>query len=107
MATSTASSTSSPAAATGGQGADDNYAFQSGADGGADPQGGDNLPGDPPTLAQPPAAATPPSDTGTDDSRSSDPLKAERRKISLGDPQVANGIGISHAARFPPGMPGW
>jgi len=80
MATSTASSTSSPAAATSGQGADDNYAFQSAADGGADPQGGDHLPGDPPAAAQPPAAATPPSDTGTDDSRSADPLKAEHRK---------------------------
>ena len=80
MATSTASSPSSPVTATSGQGSDDNYAFQSAADGGADPQGGDNLPGDPPTLAQPPAAATPPSDIGTDDSRSADPLKAERRK---------------------------
>jgi hypothetical protein len=81
MATATsASSPTSPSAATGGQGADDNYAFQSAADGSADPQGGDNLPGDPPAAAQPPAAATPPSDTGTDDSRSSDPLKAERRK---------------------------
>ena len=80
MATATSSSSSSSPAASSGQGADDNYAFQSAADGGADPQGGDNLPGDPPAAAQPPAAATPPSDTGTDDSRSSDPLKAERRK---------------------------
>ena len=80
MATSTASSPSSPSTATGGQGADDNYAFQSAADGGADPQCSDNLPGDPPAAAQTPAAATPPIDTGTDDSRSSDPLKAERRK---------------------------
>ena len=80
MATSTASSPSSPSTATGGQGADDNDAFQSAADGGADPQGGDNLPGDPPAAAQPPASATPPSDIGTDDSRSADPLKAERRK---------------------------
>jgi len=44
MATATpASFTSSPAPSSG-QGSDDNYAFQSGADGGADPQGGDNLP---------------------------------------------------------------
>jgi len=44
MATaSSASATSSPAPSSG-QGSDDNYAFQSGADGGADPQGGDNLP---------------------------------------------------------------
>jgi hypothetical protein len=79
MATATsASSTSSPAASSG-QGADDNYASSSSADGGADPQG-DNLPGDPPAAAQPLASATPPSDIGTDDSRSSDPLKAERRK---------------------------
>lgn len=80
MATSTASSPFSPSAATGGQGADDNDAFQSAADGGADPQGGDNLPGDPPAATQPPAAATPSGDPGNDDSRSSDPLKAERRK---------------------------
>jgi hypothetical protein len=80
MATATsASSTSSTAAASSGQGADDNYASSSSADGPADTQG-DNLPGDPPAAAQPPAAATPPSDTGTDDSRSADPLKAERRK---------------------------
>jgi hypothetical protein len=80
MATATsASSTSSPAASSG-QGADDNYASQSGADGGSDPQGGDNLPGDPPAASQPPASVTPPSDIGTDDSRSADPLKAERRK---------------------------
>ncbi|MFN9872320.1 MAG: hypothetical protein ACK55E_12890 [Cyanobacteriota bacterium] len=80
MATATsASSTSSPAASSG-QGADDNYASSSSADGGADPQGGDNLPGDPPTTAQPPAAATPLGDPGSDDSRSADPLKAERRK---------------------------
>jgi hypothetical protein len=36
----------------------------------------------PPTAAQPPAAATPPGDPGSDDSRFSDPLKAERRKIN-------------------------
>jgi len=80
MATATsASSTSSTAAASSGQGADDNYASSSSADGPADPQG-DNLPGDPPAASQPPASATPPSDIGTDDSRSADPLKAERRK---------------------------
>jgi hypothetical protein len=44
------------------------------------PFSGDNLPGDPPAPSQPPAAATHPGDSGTDDSRSSDPLKAERRK---------------------------
>ena len=81
MATATSTSTtSSPASASSGQGADDNYAFQSAADGGADPQGGDNLPGDPPAASLPPASATPPSEIGTDDSRSADPLKAERRK---------------------------
>ena len=80
MATATSASTSSTAAASSGQGADDNYASSSSADGGADPQGGDNLPGDPPAASQPPASATPPSDIGTDDSRSADPLKAERRK---------------------------
>jgi len=80
MATATsASSTSGTAAASSGQGADDNYASSSSADGPADPQG-DNLPGDPPAASQPPASATPPSDIGTDDSRSADPLKAERRK---------------------------
>ena len=79
MATTTASSTSSTAAASG-QGSDDNYAFQSTADGGADPQGGDNPTGDPPAPSQPSAATTPPGDPGSDESRSSDPLKAERRK---------------------------
>ena len=80
MATATsASSTSSPAASSG-QGSDDNNASQSGADGGSDPQGGDNLPGDSPAATQTPASATPPRDIGTDDSRSADPLKAERRK---------------------------
>jgi hypothetical protein len=79
MATTTASSTSSTAAASG-QGSDDNYAFQSTADGGADPQGGDNPTGDPPAPSQPSAATTPPGDPGRDESRSSDPLKAERRK---------------------------
>jgi hypothetical protein len=80
MATATASSTSSPVSATSGQGSDDNYAFEAAADGGADLQGGDNLPGDGPTTAQPPAAATPPGVPSADDSRSADPLKAERRK---------------------------
>jgi hypothetical protein len=78
-ATSAPPSTSTTAAAAAAAGADDNYASSSSADGGADPQG-DNLPGDPPAPAQPPAAAAPPADGGTDDSRSSDPLKAERRK---------------------------
>ena len=79
MATATSSSSTSSPAASSGQGADDNYASSSSADGGADPQG-DNLPGDLPAASQPPASATPPSDIGTDDSRSADPLKAERRK---------------------------
>ena len=80
-ATSAPPSTSTPPASTAGA-ADDNYASSSGADGGADPQGSsDPLAGEPPAGAQPPAATTPPSDpTGGDDSRSSDPLKAERRK---------------------------
>ncbi|MFU8886228.1 MAG: hypothetical protein ACNA8O_12325 [Cyanobacteriota bacterium] len=76
MATATASSTSSPAAASG-QGADDNYAANGqSTDSGADGQGtSDALAGDPPVPA-PPAAAEP----GGDDHRSSDPLRAERRK---------------------------
>ena len=80
-ATSAPPSTSTPPATTAGAAAD-NYASSSGADGGADPQGSsDPLVGEPPAGAQPPAATTPPSDpTGGDDSRSSDPLKAERRK---------------------------
>ena len=74
-ATSAPPSTSTSAATTAGA-ADDSYSGQPGADGGAaDPQGGSN-----PLAGEPPAAATPPADTGTDDSRSSDPLKAERRK---------------------------
>ena len=80
MATATSASTSSTAAASSGQGADDNFAFQSTADGGADPQGSDNPTGDPPAPSQPSAAATPPGDPGSNESRSSDPLKAERRK---------------------------
>ncbi len=80
-ATSAPPSTSNTPASTAGA-ADDSYSGQPGADGGAaDPQGGgDNLPGDPPAASQPPAAATPPSDPAGDDGRSSDPLKAERRK---------------------------
>ena len=79
-ATSAPPSTSTSPATTAGA-ADDNYASSSGADGGADPQGGsDPLAGEPPPSATPPAAATPPADAGSDDSRSSDPLKAERRK---------------------------
>ena len=78
-ATSAPPSNSTPSATTAGA-ADDSYSVQSAADGGADPQGGDNLPADPPAAATPPAAASPPADAGSDDSRSSDPLKAERRK---------------------------
>jgi hypothetical protein len=74
MATATASSTSSTAAASG-QGADDNYAANGqSTDSGADGQGTADAPaGDPPATA---AAAEP----GGDDHRSSDPLRAERRK---------------------------
>jgi hypothetical protein len=82
MATATSSSSTTstaPAAATGGQGVDDTYsATGQSADAAADSQGGDSLPSDPP--AQPPAAAAPPVDLGSDDARSSDPLRAERRK---------------------------
>ena len=79
-ATSAPPSTSTPPATTAGA-ADDSYSGQPAADGAAaDPQGGDNLPGDLPAGAQPTAAAAPAADPGTDDSRSSDPLKAERRK---------------------------
>jgi hypothetical protein len=81
MATATSATPStSTTAATAAAGADDNYNASSSVDGGADPQGGDNLPGDPPAPAQPPAAATSPADSSGEDSRSSDPLKAERRK---------------------------
>jgi len=80
MATATSSTSSSSPAASSGQSADDNNASSFSVDGGADPQDGDNLPGDPPAASQPPASATPASDIGTDDSRSADPLKAERRK---------------------------
>ena len=76
MATATASSTSSTAAASG-QGADDNYAANGqSTDSGADGQGtADASAGDLPAPA--PAAAAEP---GGDDNRSSDPLRAERRK---------------------------
>jgi len=82
MATATSAPPSTSPPATTGLGADDNYAAGHSADGAsADPQGnGDNLPGDPPAATQPPAAAAPPADPVGDDSRSSDPLKAERRK---------------------------
>jgi hypothetical protein len=46
--------------------------------GGADPQGGDNLPGDPSAARKLPAAATPPRHPGSDESCSADLLKAER-----------------------------
>ncbi len=74
MATATASTTSSTAASTG-QGADDNYAANGqSTDSGADGQGtADASAADPPATA---AAAEP----GGDDHRSSDPLRAERRK---------------------------
>jgi len=74
MATATASSTSSPAAASG-QAPDDNYAANGqSTDSGSDGQGtADASAGDPPATA---AAAEP----GGDDHRSSDPLRAERRK---------------------------
>ena len=80
-ATSAPPSTSTPPATTAGA-ADDSYSGQPGADGGAgDPQGSsDPMAGDPPAVAQPPAAATPPADSSGEDGRSSDPLKAERRK---------------------------
>jgi hypothetical protein len=78
MATATSASTSSPAAAPSGQGADDNYTSTGqSADRGADPQG-DTNPGE--STAPPATAAATAADPGGDDSRSSDPLKAERRK---------------------------
>ena len=78
MATATASSTSSTTA-TGGQGADDNYAATGqSTDSGADGQGtADTLAGDPQAPAPASAAAAEP---GGDDHRGSDPLRAERRK---------------------------
>ena len=78
MATATASSTSSSAASTG-TSADDNYVSTSqSTDSGADGQGtAETLAGDPQAQAPAsPAAAEP----GGDDHRSSDPLRAERRK---------------------------
>ncbi|MFU8885451.1 MAG: hypothetical protein ACNA8O_08340 [Cyanobacteriota bacterium] len=84
MATATASSTSSPAAASG-QGADDNYAANGqSTDSGADGQGtADTTAGDLPATA--PAAAAEP---GGDDHRSSDPLRAERRKSNQLEKEV-------------------
>jgi len=81
MATATASNTTSATvAATGGQGADDNYtATGQSADGAADPQG-DTTPGDSPS--QPATAAASAADPGSDNNRSSDPLRAERRKTN-------------------------
>ncbi|MCP9861137.1 MULTISPECIES: hypothetical protein [unclassified Cyanobium] len=78
MATATASSTSSTAASSG-QGADDNYAANGqSTDSGADGQGtADASAGDPPAPATAAGA-----DTGGDDHRSSDPLRAERRKTN-------------------------
>ena len=78
MATATASSTSSTTAASG-QGADDNYAANGQSiDSGADGQGSaDTMAGDGQAQAPAPAAAAEP---GGDDHRSSDPLRAERRK---------------------------
>lgn len=78
MATATASSTSSTTAASG-QGADDNYAANGQSiDSGADGQGSaDTMAGDGQAQAPAPAAAAEP---GGDDHRSSEPLRAERRK---------------------------
>ncbi len=78
MATATASSTSSTTASSG-QGADDNYvANGQSIDSGADGQGSaDTMAGDGQAQAPAPAAAAEP---GGDDHRSSEPLRAERRK---------------------------
>ena len=78
MATATASSTSSTTASSG-QGADDNYAATGQSiDSGADGQGSaDTMAGDAQAQAPAPAAAAEP---GGDDHRSSEPLRAERRK---------------------------
>ena len=81
MATATASSTSSTTAA--GLGADDNYtANGQSTDSGADGQGtADTMAGDPQAQAQAPAPApAAAADPGGDEHRSSDPLRAERRK---------------------------
>lgn len=78
MATATVSSTSSTTASSG-QGADDNYAATGQSiDSGADGQGSaDTMAGDAQAQAPAPAAAAEP---GGDDHRSSEPLRAERRK---------------------------
>ena len=78
MATATASSTSSTTTSSG-QGADDNYAATGqSTDSGADGQGtADTMAGDPQSQAPAPAAAA---ESGGDDHRSSEPLRAERRK---------------------------
>ena len=78
MATATASSTSSTTASSG-QGADDNYAANGQTiDSGADGLGSaDTMAGDGQAQAPAPAAAAEP---GGDDHRSSEPLRAERRK---------------------------
>ena len=78
MATATASSTSSTTAASG-QGADDNYAANGQSiDSGADGLGSaDTMAGDAQAQAPAPAAAAQP---GGADHRSSEPLRAERRK---------------------------
>ena len=81
MATATASSTSSTTAT--GLGADDNYtANGQSTDSGADGQGtADTMAGDPQAQAQAPAPApAAAADPGGDEHRSSDPLRAERRK---------------------------
>ena len=82
MATATSAPPSTTSTtATPGQGADDNYAASQGADGAADfPGTGDTLTGEPPAQQSSASAATPPADPSSDDTRSSDPLKAERRK---------------------------
>lgn len=78
MATATASSTSSTTASSG-QGADDNYAANGQSiDSGADGLGSaDTMAGDAQAQAPAPVAAAEP---GGDDHRSSEPLRAERRK---------------------------
>ena len=78
MATATSASTSSTTTSSG-QGADDNYAATGqSTDSGADGQGtADTMAGDPQSQAPAPAAAA---ESGGDDHRSSEPLRAERRK---------------------------
>jgi len=89
MATATASSTTTaPAATTGGQAADDNYtAPLHGADGAAEPQGGD-MPADPPVASAAPAKPAAPADAGSDDGRLAEPLRAERRKSNQLEKEV-------------------